>query len=127
MIMIKNSLFERNGQAGVQIETMNNGSLELVSSCVLKNGQQVQQAGISLSGINVLQTKVESNNIEGHNAGGAEIDRATPLFNMINNWWGKASGPSVTSPGRPGTGDSVSPGITVSPFATSAIAGTPCT
>jgi hypothetical protein len=127
-ILVDKSLFERNGQAGIQIEGMKDGELTLVSSCVLTNGQRAQQAGISLSGLSGFtssQIKVNDTNIVGNKAGGAEIDQTPMSLNMLNNWWGKAGGPSVVI--GPGKDDSASPGITFSPFATSAIAGTPCT
>ena len=127
-IIVGESLFERNGQAGIRVETMNSGKLDLTSSCVLTNGQRGQQAGISLSGLGGTtgsSITVKDNNIVGNRAGGAEIDQTTVRLNMVNNWWGRAGGPSVVT--GPGTGDSVSPGITFSPFAASVIPGTPCT
>jgi hypothetical protein len=129
-IVVDKSLFERNGEAGIQVETMNSGKLDVTSSCVLTNGLRSQQAGISLSGLRGLtgsSITVKDNNIVGNRAGGAEIDQASARLNMVNNWWGRVSGPSVaTGPGT-GTGDSVSPGITFSPFAASVMPGTPCT
>lgn len=110
-IRIRSSRIALNGQAGVQIETMQGGSFELSLSCIRKNGTQ---AGISLGGINSATVTVSESNIVENPSRGAEIDStSSTVADMRNNWWNAANGPSYRSLGG---GDSITDGITYLPF-----------
>lgn len=123
-IAVKNSLFQANGQAGLQVETMTGGRVVVSQSCVIGSGQNTQQAGISLSGLRNALVTVDTSNILNNRSGGAEVDPgSTGSVVMRGNYWGKSTGPSVTTPG---SGDSVSAGISFTPFAGTLVPGTPC-
>jgi hypothetical protein len=124
IIEVKNSLFQANGQAGLQVETMGSGRLVVSRSCVIESGQTAQQAGISVSGLRNAVVEVDTTNIVNNRSGGAEVDTgSTGSVVMRGNYWGKSNGPSVMTPG---SGDSVSAGISFTPFAATLVPGTPC-
>jgi hypothetical protein len=122
---------ENNHEAGIRVQVQRGGSLTVMDSCIRGNGlspgdPQNPASGMSLNGITQLGVSsppgssnfvtVIRSEIVQNMSGGADIRASSLVPDMRQNWWGAANGPSGT--GRSGSGDSVTAGITVDPFAT---------
>ncbi|MGD0991059.1 MAG: right-handed parallel beta-helix repeat-containing protein [Gemmatimonadales bacterium] len=108
MVQVDSNLVDASSANGIELD---GGADSVTNNRISHSGV----AGVLINyDVDINRSRVTANDIE-HNAFGVQAYEYA--YSALNNWWGAASGPSVSGCDTCGTGDSISIGLLFNPWA----------